>query len=415
MGKYIASLLSFLFLFSALLTPLASEPYQGDSEAEEELALEASDRYDISDDGEALQTISTSDLTVNAASSVLMEANSGKLLYENNSHERRSPASVTKIMTLLLVMEALDAGTISLEDKIAASPEACAKGGSQIWLEPGEEMTVHELLKATAVGSANDASVALAEHIAGSEEGFVAKMNERAAELGMVDTNFENCTGLDDTAENHYSSAYDVALMSCELVKHERIFEYTTIWMDSLRDGQTELVNTNKLVRFYDGITGLKTGTTSKAGKCLSASARRDNMHLVAVVLGSESSDDRFNGARNLLNWGFANYTVFQPEVDYSQITPVKISFGMYDSVVPVAEEVPYLLIEKGREQDVKTTYSFNDSIEAPVEKGQILGRINISLDSEELGQICLVSPESIERMNFPKAFGRLLEKLLRK
>lgn len=410
MKKLMVSLLAVLMVLTSAPVLLASGP---DEMAEEEYALESMEQYDtLKEDAVAADV---AELTVKARSAALMESKTGRLLFEDNAHEKRSPASVTKVMTLLLIMEALDAKTIAMEDVVTASPEACAKGGSQIWLEPGEQMSVRDLLKAVTIQSANDASVALAELIAGSEESFVGKMNQRAAELGMVDTNFENCTGLDDTAENHYTSAYDIALMSCELLKHEAIFEFTTVWMDSLRDGKTELVNTNRLVRFYEGATGLKTGTTAKAGKCVAASARKNNMDLVAVVLGSDTSDDRFNSARSMLNWGFAHFSLLQPEIDYNMITPVTISFGMYDSVIPIAQEVPYILIPKGREGELKTDYSFNKSIEAPVEKGQILGRVNISLDGEDLAQICLISPEAVERMTFPRAFVRLLGKVFRK
>lgn len=248
-------------------------------------------------------------VTVKAKAAVLMDVDSGKVLMSMNADEKLYPASVTKIMTLLLVTEALDSGKISLSDTVTASASAASKGGSQIWLKEGEQMTVDDLLKATAVYSANDACTALGELLAGSDEAFTAMINERAGQLGMKNTHFDNCTGLDDTTTTHLTTAMDVAIMSRELLKHERIMNYTTIWMDSLRGGATELVNTNKLVRFYKGTTGLKTGTTAKAGCCVSASAKRGNTHLIAVVMGSQTSDDRFNGAKAMLNWGFANYS----------------------------------------------------------------------------------------------------------
>ncbi|MGN1320098.1 MAG: D-alanyl-D-alanine carboxypeptidase family protein, partial [Acutalibacteraceae bacterium] len=245
-------------------------------------------------------------LDIKAKSAILMEVNTGEILYEMNADEQMPPASITKIMSLLLVMEAVDRGELSLEDVITASEHACSMGGSQIWLEPGESMTVDDLLKAAVIASANDATVALGEQIAGSEEGFVSMMNERASQLGMTNTKFINATGLD--ADGHISTAHDVAIMSAELIKHDLIKNYSTVWMDTLRDGESELVNTNKLVRFYEGTTGLKTGTTSGAGYCLSATAERNGLSLVAVIMAGETSADRFNGAKKLLDYGFANY-----------------------------------------------------------------------------------------------------------
>ena len=240
-------------------------------------------------------------------SSILMCADTGDIIYENNAYEHLSPASVTKVMSMLLILEALESGKISLSDEVVTSKNAVAMGGSQIWLEEGEKMTVDELLKAVAVASANDACTALAEYIAGSTTSFVSMMNERAKELGLENTNFENCTGLDDTATNHYSCAYDIAVISREVMQHELIKDYTTIWLDYLRNGETELNNTNKLVNTYNGITGLKTGTTSKAGFCVCATAERDGMSLISVVLGADTSEDRFTSASNMLDYGFAN------------------------------------------------------------------------------------------------------------
>ncbi|MEG2081320.1 MAG: D-alanyl-D-alanine carboxypeptidase family protein, partial [Oscillospiraceae bacterium] len=239
---------------------------------------------------------------VKAKSAILMDAGTGTVLMAKNAHDKLFPASVTKIMSLLLITEAIDQGKIALTDAVTASTAASKMGGSEIWLKEGETMSVDELLKATVVASANDACYALSEVVSGSNEAFVKRMNERAKELGMNDTNFENCTGLDDTATNHLTSAYDIAIMSMELLKHQRIMNYSTIWMDSLRNGATELVNTNKLVRFYEGTTGLKTGTTGKAGCCVSATAKRDDLHLIAVVMGSDNSNDRFDGAKAMLN-----------------------------------------------------------------------------------------------------------------
>lgn len=346
--------------------------------------------------------------TLSAKSAILMEMSSGQVLMEKNADEKLPPASITKIMTLLLVMEALDEGKITLEDRVTASREASSKGGSQIWLKEGEVMTVHELIKATAVASANDASTALAEYIAGDETSFVALMNKRAAELGMTNTNFENCSGLDDTAENHYTTARDIAIMSCELMKHEKIKEYTTIWMDSLRNGETELVNTNRLIRFYEGATGLKTGTTSKAGYCISATAQREGMELVAVVLGSDNSTDRFEDAKKLLNWGFANYSIFEPQIDMSLITDVTVLCGEQDKITPVVKNPNPILIKKGTENSITQRVDLCVDVEAPVEKGQKLGTVYFEKDGEILADCPIVSENEVEKRGIFFVFGIL-------
>lgn len=351
-------------------------------------------------------------LDVKAKSYVLMDVSNGKLLLGKNEHERLYPASVTKIMTLLLVIENIDSGKLSLEDKVTASTAAAGKGGSQIWLKEGETMTVDELLRAAAIGSANDACTALAEHIAGSEEGFVKLMNAKANELGMKDTNFENCTGLDDDTENHLTSAYDIALMSRELLSHERIQNYTTVWMDSLRSGATELVNTNKLVRFYKGTTGLKTGTTSKAGHCISASAMRKNLHLIAVVLGAENSTDRFEGAKALLNYGFANYETVTPNFDSSLITDVNIIKGIEQSVTPQVEKVLPMTLETGTGAKIQPKINLALSVEAPVEKGQVLGTLDFEIDGNVIASYNIVSPVEIRKINFGDMLIRLLRSL---
>ena len=351
-------------------------------------------------------------LDVKAKSYVLMDVSNGKLLLGKNEHERLYPASVTKIMTLLLVIERIDSGKLSLEDKVTASTAAAGKGGSQIWLKEGETMTVDELLRAAAIGSANDACTALAEHIAGSEEGFVKLMNAKANELGMKDTNFENCTGLDDDTENHLTSAYDIALMSRELLSHERIQNYTTVWMDSLRSGATELVNTNKLVRFYKGTTGLKTGTTSKAGHCISASAMRKNLHLIAVVLGAENSTDRFEGAKALLNHGFANYETVTPNFDSSLITDVNVIKGIEQSVTPQVEKVLPMTLETGTGAKIQPKINLALSVEAPVEKGQLLGTLDFEIDGNVIASYNIVSPVEIRKINFGDMLMRLLRSL---
>ncbi len=346
---------------------------------------------------------------VKAKAAVLMDADSGKVLMAQNAHEKLYPASVTKIMTLLLVTEAIDSGKISLTDMVTVSKEAAEKGGSQIWLEVGEQMSVDDLLKASAVASANDACEALAEYVAGSSDAFVRQMNERAQQLGMNDTHFENCTGLDDTVENHVTSAYDVALMSRELLRHQRITGYTTIWMDSLRNGETQLVNTNKLIRFYEGATGLKTGTTSKAGCCVSASAKRGDLHLIAVVLGSDTSDDRFNAARAMLDWGFANYTTEKLEIDASRVPAVGVLKGTESSVMPVIPQAQAVLIEKGKTGEVTQEFDLAATVQAPVEKGQLLGRVYFKLNGETLYTYDLLSDREIPALTFFESFKRIL------
>ena len=346
---------------------------------------------------------------IKAKAAVLMDASTGKVLMKYNENERLYPASVTKIMPLLLVTEAIDSGKIVLNDTVTVSATAAAKGGSQIWLKEGEQMSVDDLLKATAVYSANDACTALGEYIAGSDEAFVKMLNDRAKELGMTNTNFENCTGLDDTTENHLTTAMDVAIMSRELLKHELIINYTTIWMDSLREGQTELVNTNKLVRFYDGTTGLKTGTTSKAGCCVSASAMREGTHLIAVVMGSDNSSDRFETAKAMLNWGFANYETVTPFVEPLMIPDVAVINGVTDKITPVLSEIDSVLIKKGREEDISRTIDLAVDVAAPVEKGQVLGKVMFTLDNEVVGEYNLTAPEEIKPLTFIIVFTRIL------
>lgn len=347
---------------------------------------------------------------IKAKAAVLMDASTGKVLMKFNENEKLYPASVTKIMPLLLVCEAIDEGRISLGDTVTVTGSAASKGGSQIWLKEGEQMTVDELLKATAVYSANDACTALGEYIAGSDEAFVKMLNDRAAELGMSNTHFENCTGLDDTTENHLTSALDVAIMSRELLKHEIIMNYTTIWMDSLRNGQTELVNTNKLVRFYEGTTGLKTGTTSKAGCCVSASALREGTHLIAVVMGSENSTDRFETAKAMLNWGFANYSTVTPVIDSSLIPDVGVINGVAESIKPKIPQAKPVLVEKGRESDITQTVDLAVDVAAPVEQGQVLGTVTFRLGDELLGEYNLTAPDRVEKLTFSIVFFRILK-----
>lgn len=335
-----------------------------------------------------------------AKSSILMCADTGDIIYEKNAYEHLSPASVTKIMSILLVLEAIDSGKISLEDEVPAGENSVKMGGSQIWLELGEKMTVNELFKAVVVASANDACTALGEYIAGSSQAFVKLMNEKAQSLGLENTCFENCTGLDDTIKNHYSCAYDLAVIAREVLKHDLIYNYSTIWLDYLRNGKTELNNTNKLVNKYDGITGLKTGTTSKAGFCVCATAEREDMKLIAVVLGADTSEHRFQTASNLLDFGFAEYAVVAPQIDEAQITPVKIKNGKVKSVVPIYNQTDKLLVKKG-DINIIYTYEIEDSVSAPVENGAELGEISIKNGDDVIKTITLVSPKAIEKISF--------------
>ena len=410
--KGLACLLCLALLLPNALWAAAEEPplliaEEGSGESAEELIQESADDVWLPVDTVPTEAAA---LEVGGKSAILMDQTSGTVLFEKNAHEKLAIASVTKVMTLLLVMEALDQGRITLEDPVTCSDVAASMGGSQIWLEPGEIMTVHELLKAAAVVSANDACTALAEHISGSIEGFVAEMNTRAAELGMNDTLFLDCSGLSDDA---YSSAYDVALMSRELMKHEKITEYTTIWMDTLRDGKSQLVNTNKLVRHYTGATGLKTGTTSKAGHCLSATAQRDGLGLIAVILGCETTDERFGGARKMLDYGFANYTIYTPEIDTTALTPVPVLRGLAETVTPTVELPSAFLIKKGQEKNVSCSLELAEDLEAPVYEGQVIGSISLVLDGEEIAQYDVHAAEAVDRLKTGNAFMLLLEALL--
>ena len=347
---------------------------------------------------------------VNCGAAVLMEKETGTILYEQNSHDKLEPASVTKIMTLLLVMEAVDSGRISLDQTVTISAHAVSMGGSQIWLKEGEQMTVHDLLKAVAVVSANDGTVALAELVAGSEEGFVALMNQRAAELGMADTTFVNCTGL--PAAGHLTSAHDIALMSRELIlNHPSIREYTTIWMDSLRDGAFQLTNTNKLIRFYDGATGLKTGSTDSALYCLSATAERGGMELIAVVLKSPTSQDRFDAARALLDYGFANYTLMDVYPDQA-LPPIDVLLGEEDCVQPVLSQSSRILVDKAQLNSVTSQINLCENVEAPVEAGQKLGEMVVTVDGQVLQTIPIVAERAVDRLTVPGIFLRFLDRL---
>ncbi|MEE0265572.1 MAG: D-alanyl-D-alanine carboxypeptidase family protein [Acutalibacteraceae bacterium] len=333
---------------------------------------------------------------ITAPSAVLIEAETGKVLFEKEPHQVRACASITKVMTLILVMEALDDGKLKMEDTIVSSAHAASMGGSDIWLEEGETMTVHDLIKATVVASANDAAVALAEEVSGSEDAFVAKMNEKAKALGMKNTTFKNCNGLDE--EGHLTSAYDVALMSRELIKHEEIFEFTSIWLDYLRDGKTQIVNTNKLLKTYKGITGLKTGTTSQAGGCITATATRDGLTLIAVVLGSATGKERFTDASALLDYGFANYCVYTPQFN-EEIPELEVVNGMQPALKARANISGSFVIEKGKNKEVTYKVTIPESLTAPVNKGDKLGSVTFYLGKEKLKEYPIVAAHLVEEM----------------
>ena len=350
---------------------------------------------------------------VSGKASCLMDIHTGQVLFEENAHTPLPPASVTKIMTMLLVMEALQNGSAALTDMVTASENAAAKGGSQIFLKAGETMALEEMLKSVAVSSANDCACALAEHIAGSESAFVDRMNARAAELGMTDTHFVNCTGLDDdpAAKDHLTSAYDIAVMSRQLLKyHPNITEYTTIWMDTVRSGAFGLSNTNKLVRFYSGATGLKTGFTSGAGYCLSASAQRDDLGLVAVVMGAETSKDRFNTCRSLLDYGFATYALAAPELPETAV-PVKL--GTSDTIRCIPREDTALLVEKAQRAGITAETELLPEITAPVSQGQKLGTLTIKSGTHILKQIPLVAETAVPKLTLWQMFSLVLKNFL--
>lgn len=352
-------------------------------------------------------------LDVAAKSAVLMDMATGTVLYEQNAHERLAPASVTKVMTMLLIMEAIDTGRIGWEDSVTVSEAAAAKGGSQVYLKVGETMSVTDMLKSVAVSSANDCACALAEHIAGSEAAFVDKMNEKAAALGMKDTHFVNCTGLDDAenAQEHLTSAYDIALMSRELMlNHPTIEKFTTIWMDTVRNGAFGLSNTNKLVRFYPGATGLKTGFTSNAGYCLSATAKRDGLGLIAVVMGAKTSQERFAGCKSMLDYGFANYALIDPTLPADSEVPVTL--GTKDSVKAVPAEDTKLLLDKSQKDQVNTQVVLDESVTAPVSKGQKLGTLTVRAGDQVLAQVPMVAAEAVPRLSWLELFLQVLQRM---
>ncbi len=350
---------------------------------------------------------------IEAPSGILIENSTGQILFEKDAHQRLAPASVTKVMTMLLTMEALESGRIHLDDIVTASDHAAEMGGSQIYLAPGEQMSVHDMLKSIAVASANDACVAMAEHICGSEQAFVDMMNQKAQSLGMADTHFDNCCGLD--SETHYTSAYDIALMSRELLRHEGIRAYTTIWMDTVRDGQFGLTNTNKLVRFYDGATGLKTGFTSKAGYCVSATANRSGMELIAVIMHSDSSAHRNADASGLLNYGFANYALVRYDGADAAPDPVTVLLGKEDSCIGEIADDSCLLVNKAEAQSIEKQISLDQTLTAPVEKGQRIGVLRYVKDGEVLKEVPILAKYAIEKRGVLDIYSDVLRNLMMK
>ena len=351
------------------------------------------------------------DMDIQAKSALLMDVATGTVIYESDAHTPLAPASVTKVMTMLLIMEAIDSGRIGWDDTVTASEAAAAKGGSQIYLKVGETMSVADMVKSIAVSSANDCACAMAEHIAGSESAFVEQMNARAKELGMNDTHFVNCTGLDDSeeAKDHKTSAYDIALMSRQLLKyHPDIKKYTTIWMDTVRGDSFGLSNTNKMVRFYQGCTGLKTGFTSEAGYCLSASAEREGLELIAVVMGCESSQTRFAACKSMLDYGFANYALIAPQMEEEAQVPVKLGGSKTVRAIPGNQDA--LLIDKAQKSTVTTQTELAPEVAAPVSKGQRLGTMTVKSGEQILSQIPLVAETSVERLSWWQIFGNILK-----
>ena len=357
-----------------------------------------------------IDAIDTNSLEINAKSAILMDAETGMVLYAKNASEALPPASVTKIMTLLLVAEAIRDGNIDLDDKVYVSANAASMGGSQIFIKEGEEFTVEELLKSTVIASANDAAVALAELISGTEDAFVERMNERALELGMKNTHFENATGLDDTVTNHLTSAYDIALMSRELIKHDAVTKYSNVWQDSIRNGEFVLTNTNRLVRYYDGCTGLKTGSTDKAGFCVSATAERDGMHLIAVVMGSETRDARNEAARAMLDFGFSAYALYTaPETDLEYADVLR---GTSDKVLLCSSEFSKL-VSKSDKKRIEKEFYIPENLTAPLRAGDVVGGVIYKLDGEEIGKSDVFVKEDVDEITVYNLFLRILRTML--
>jgi len=390
-----AWLLTFSLLFGTAV-PISASPIRSSLE--------------IPSSGSALVGVEEGSFELGCKSAVLMEATTGTILYTQNAHEALPPASVTKIMTLLLVMEAIDSGLIRTDSIVTVSANAASMGGSQVYLKEGEQMTVEDLLKSVVIASANDAAVALAEYVAGSVSSFVEKMNRRAAALGMTDTVFENVTGLDDTAEGHLTSAHDIALMSQALISYPAILQYSSIWMDSIRNGEFGLTNTNRLVRFYPGCTGLKTGSTSKAGFCVSVTAQRENLSLICVIMGAESRDSRNAIATRLLDWGFANFGLFEAKGE--DLSPVSVEGGTLDSC-PISYGSFCCVLPKSDLTSVRSNLVLPDRLTAPVKQGESVGSVEYYLGDRLIGSVPLYACNDVSRIGFFEIFTRMLAKYL--
>ena len=394
-------LLSFIITISLFILPARAADW-----------AEVEDGEDVAEAvfAEGAVPADASELVIPAPSAILIERETGTVLYEKDADRKLEPASVTKVMTILLIAEAIDAGEIGFDDTVIVSARAASMGGSQVYLKEGEEMSVREMLKCIVVSSANDCAVAMAEYLAGSEEGFVIRMNERAAELGMVNTSFKNCTGLYDDP-THLTTARDIALMSREVLSHRWIRDFTTIWTDTIRDGAFGLSNTNKLIRFYPGATGLKTGYTSRAGRCLSASAERDGVEYIAVVLNCATTEDRFESAKTLLSYAFANYTTVKV-LPGSVIPPVPVELGKARFVQPVLAEEKSVVVKKSEAGSIESSVELIETAKAPVAEGDILGRLTLTLGGEELASVDLVAAGSVNKLGFFDVFLSLLGKL---
>ena len=396
--KQICLILSLIMLLNPMIMPIHAEStafYQSDHTTDA-----------IHDDVETPDGAPT----LECKSAILMEAKTGTILYTKNAHEALPPASVTKIMTLLLIMEAVDTGRLSLGDTVTASANAASMGGSQVYLKEGEQMTLEDMLKSVVIASANDAAVALAEHLCGSVESFVTKMNQRAEQLGMTETRFENVTGLDDTAQSHLTSAHDIALMSRELIKHSTVLKYSSIWMDTIRNGEFGLTNTNRLVRFYNGCTGLKTGSTQKAGFCVSATAERDGMSLICVIMGAETRDIRNANATALLDWGFANYSLYTAKA--KELEPVYVVGGSLPYCNVISSEFVCVL-PKGDLSRVTCSADLPEKLQAPVSRGDTVGKIIFSVEGREIGSCDILSLDTVSKITFFEILKRSAIKFL--
>ncbi|MDR0861921.1 MAG: D-alanyl-D-alanine carboxypeptidase [Oscillospiraceae bacterium] len=396
--KKLFSILLTLLMLALIVTPALAAPADYPS-----VDPKDADAIDVAAVIAAEAAAADGQITVKAPSAILMERRTGAVIYEKDADAPREPASVTKIMTLLLAIEAIESGALKLDDVITTSDRAASMGGSQIYLKAGEQMTVRDIMRAIAVNSANDAAVAMAEQLAGSEETFAAKMNARAAELGMTNTHFTNCSGLPDDG-THVTTARDIALMSRELMSHKSIREFTTIWTGTLRGGTFNLANTNKLIRYYNGATGLKTGFTNKAGYCLSATAERDGVEYIAVVLGAATSPDRFEAASSLLSYGFANYTVVSAAPD-EVIAPLKVDLGRVRVVQPVVRGAEWLLVARADAKTLTKTVELLPGVLAPVSEGDKLGTLTLTAGDTVLGTYDVVAAESVERLSWSDIF----------